>query len=313
MNIIPIAFAFDNNLTMPAAVAFTSLLKNAAPETFYDIYILHSEKEELDKFFFSKFVEEFQNCKINYVTVGDTFDGAFEIRGITTPAYYRLLIPELIPEYNKVIYADADIIFRMDLSEVYSLDLKENYIAAVKDPGINLTNEGINYIKNLPAVKSGHYINSGFLIMNTSLMRQDNLVEKLKATALHKWRFQDQDTLNIVCSGRIYELATKYNMMDSSYKFGLKELDKWETLYSALAFKEGLKEGNIHYNGHKPWKRWSVNFDIWWEYYRMSPIYDESYYFNFFYSRLNELDQLSLLKRIKILVRYFIYPPKRQI
>lgn len=44
MNIIPIAFAFDNNLIMPAAVAFTSLLKNAAPETFYDIYILHSER-----------------------------------------------------------------------------------------------------------------------------------------------------------------------------------------------------------------------------------------------------------------------------
>lgn len=44
MNIIPIAFAFDNNLTMPAAVAFTSLLKNASPETFYDIFILHSEK-----------------------------------------------------------------------------------------------------------------------------------------------------------------------------------------------------------------------------------------------------------------------------
>ena len=130
MNIIPIAFAFDNNLIMPAAVAFTSLLKNAAPETFYDIYILHSEKEELDKFYFSKIVEEFQNCKINYITVGNIFEGAFEIRDITTPTYYRLLIPKLIPQYNKIIYADVDIIFRLDLSDLYSIDLGVNYLAA---------------------------------------------------------------------------------------------------------------------------------------------------------------------------------------
>lgn len=310
MNTVPIAFCFDRRITLPACVTIYSLLKNANSNTFYDIFILHSYKEQIDKALITSVSSLFEHCRINYREVDDTFDKAFEIRDITVAAYYRLLIPELIPEYNKVIYADVDIIFRMDLSEVYSLDLKGNYIAAVKDPGINLTNDGINHIKTLPGVKSGHYINSGFLIMNSALMRQDNLAEKLKTTALHKQRFQDQDTLNIVCSERIYELAPKYNMMDYSYMFGLKELDKWETLYSALAFKEGLKEGNIHYNGHKPWKKWSVNFDIWWEYYRMSPIYDESYYFDFYYLRLNELDQLPLLKRIKILVRYFIYPPK---
>ena len=307
MNIIPIAFAFDNNLIMPAAVAFTSLLKNAAPETFYDIYILHSEKEELDKFFFSKIVEEFQNCKINYVTVGNIFDGAFEIRGITTPAYYRLLIPKLIPQYDKIIYADADIIFRLDLSNLYSIDLGENYLAATKDLGLNLSNDGKKHVKNLPNVTSGNYLQSGFIMLNSALIRKDRLIDKLVEVASQKWKFQDQDTLNIVCHDRVLFLEPKYNMTDYSFYYGIKEQTKWNELYTAQEFKEGVACGNLHYNGHKPWKKWSVNFDIWWEYYRISPVFDEKFYFDFYYSRLNELDQLPLMKRIKILIRYFVY------
>lgn len=130
MNVVPIAFAFDNNLTIPAAVTFTSLLVNAAPNTFYDIFVLHSAKASLDKHLLSLIDDTFHNCKISYVPVGDTFDNAFEIRGITTPAYYRLLIPTLIPQYDKIIYADADIIFRLDLSNLYSTDLGSNYLAA---------------------------------------------------------------------------------------------------------------------------------------------------------------------------------------
>ena len=65
--------------------------------------------------------------------------------------------------------------------------------------------------------------------------------------------------------------------------------------------------GNIHYNGHKPWKKYAVNFDIWWEHYRKSPYFNSDYYFEFFYNKLNELDQLPFTKRVKILLRYFIY------
>ena len=35
------------------------------------------------------------------------------------------------------------------------------------------------------------------------------------------------------------------------------------------------------------------------------------FYFDFYYNKLDELDQLSLLKRLKILARYFIYGRKK--
>ena len=123
MNRIPIVFAFDNNLVFPACVCLSSLMMHAKENTFYDIYILHSVHEQLNREELDKLPLYYKNCRITYRSVGNTFDGAFEIRGVTKPTYFRLLIPQLIPEYDKVIYADVDIIFRLDLWDVYNTDI----------------------------------------------------------------------------------------------------------------------------------------------------------------------------------------------
>ena len=99
-------------------------------------------------------------------------------------------------------------------------------------------------------------------------------------------------------------------MTDLSFVHFIRNREMVMRIYSDSEIKEALQYGNIHYNGHKPWKKYCVNFDIWWEYYRKSPFFDEKFYFDFFYGKLNELDQLSLWKRIKVLVRYFIHRQK---
>lgn len=49
MHKVPIAFAFDNNLILPACVCISSLLMNANEDTYYDIFILHSANIILKK------------------------------------------------------------------------------------------------------------------------------------------------------------------------------------------------------------------------------------------------------------------------
>lgn len=310
MKIIPIAFAFDNNLVMPACVCLSSLMMNAKPDTFYDIFILHSEKENLRKDELNKLPKHYPNCRIQYRTVGDLFDNAFEIRGITTPAYYRLLIPELIPEYDKVIYADADIIFRMDLSDLYAADLGENYVAATKDLGLNIGDDGRKYIQSVEGLPLGRYLQSGFIVLNNSTIRQDDLVSRFKDLAKRKLKYQDQDILNLACGERVMYLPAKYNMTDYTFYYAMRETEKLTGYLTTEELPDAICNGNLHFNGHKPWKKYCVNFDIWWEYYRKSPYFDEKFYFEFFYSKLNELDKLSLWKRVKILVRYFLYGQK---
>ena len=306
-NIVPIAFAFDNNLVMPACICISSLLMNARPDTFYDIFILHSPKEELTKEKLDLLPHYYSNCRLQYRKVDATFDDAFEIRGITTPTYYRLLIPDLIPEYDKVIYSDVDVIFRMDLSQLYQSDLAGYLLAATKDLDLNLSKEGKEYIVSTLGLIQGNYLQAGFIIMNNALMRKDKKEKQLKALAKQKYKHQDQDILNIACQGKVLYLPPCYNMTNYSYNYMLHDYDLVETLYTDEEIRFALSHGNIHYNGQKPWKGYCVNFDIWWEYYRKSPFFDAKFYYDFFAKKMGELDRFTLWKRIKLLVRYFVY------
>lgn len=306
MNIIPIAFAFDNNLAFPACVCLSSLMMHAKLDTFYDIFILHSEKEELQKEELNKLPTYYPNCRINYRTVDGTFDQAFEIRGITTPAYYRLLIPELIPEYDKVIYSDVDVIFREDLSEIYQTDLEGYYIAGVDSIAHLIPGLKAYYEKERGGEAKGQ-IYSGNLIINSRKILEDNLIPEFKKHIPEKYKFQDMDILNIVCKGYIKYLTPSFCLTNYINEFAVHRMNEIKEIWTESEIRHALDFGIVHYNGVKPWKAYCVNFDIWWEYYRKSPYFDEKFYFDFFYNKLDELDQLPLLKRIKILVRYFVY------
>lgn len=306
MKIVPIVFAFDNNLVLPACVCISSLLMNAKEDTFYDIFILHSEKEKLNKTELDKVSHYFPNCKIQYRVVDETFDKSFEIRGITTPAYYRLLIPELIPEYDKIIYSDVDVIFRSDLSDFYlNTDMQNYYIAGVNSFA-HLIPENLTYYKRKGMDARG-IIYSGNLIFNSKKIIEDNIIPKFRSLATNKYKFQDMDILNIVCNGKIKYLSPEFCLTTYISNWTIYNRSELNKFWTDEIIDRALSKGIVHYNGQKPWKGFCVNFDIWWEYYRKSPFFDEKYYFDFFYSHLNELDQLSLWKRIKILIRYFVY------
>ena len=309
MKIVPIVFAFDNNLVLPACVCISSLLMNAKKDTFYDIFIIHSEKEKLNKTELDKIPHYFPDCKIQYRVVDETFDESFEIRGITTPAYYRLLIPELIPEYDKIIYSDVDVIFRSDLSDFYlSTDMKDYYIAGVNSFA-HLIPENLVYYKRMGMDARG-IIYSGNLIFNSKKIIEDEIIPKFRSLALNKYKFQDMDILNIICEGKIKYLSPEFCLTTYISNWTIYNRSELNKFWKDEIIDRALSKGIVHYNGQKPWKGFCVNFDIWWEYYRKSPFFDEKYYFDFFYNHLNELDQLSLWKRIKILIRYFVFGRK---
>lgn len=305
VNKIPIAFAFDDNLILPACVCFSSLLTHARSTTFYEIFILHPSNTLKDKSLFQRIRETYDRCNITYIEIADAFSDGYEIRGITKATYYRLLIPELIPQYSKIIYADVDIIFRMDLTELYNTNIKDVYVAATYDIGMLLTESGQRHISDLGLDKN-KYMQAGVLLMNTEKIREDNLEQQFLTLYGNKYKYQDQDILNITCCKFHLRLPMKYNMTDYTFMYLRAQAPYFKDM-SGSEIVEALNTGNLHFNGHKPWVKYSLNFDIWWEYYRKSPVFDRTFYTDFYYSRLNILDQLSLWKRIKVLVRYFIY------
>ena len=153
-------------------------------------------------------------------------------------------------------------------------------------------------------------IYSGNLIINSKRIREDKLIPKFCALADKQYRFQDMDMINIVCEGRIKYLSPAFCLTNYINDFAVNNRDDLLSIWTEEEINVALEKGIVHYNGQKPWKGFCVNFDIWWEYYRKSPYFNEQFYFEFFYKKLDELDSLSLWKRIKILIRYFVYGKK---
>ena len=118
------------------------------------------------------------------------------------------------------------------------------------------------------------------------------------------------DIINLVCAEHIKYLEPSFCVTTYFTDYALHQRKALNAFWTGREISEALQNGIVHYNGQKPWKGYCVNFDIWWEYYRKSPFFDAKCYIDFFYSRLNEYDLLPLWKRIKILIRYFVYGRK---
>lgn len=316
MNVIPIVFAIDNNVVMQCGVTITSLLMNAEARTFYDIYILCNQSQLMDenkKVLQLAFAGE-KGCKISFVDVGESFkesEGLAEGH-ITTATYFRLAIPALFPQFDKVIYADIDMIFQQDLSELYQSSLPhEELVAAVLDLAID---DKYYFMSKLPArigKNEKDYFNAGFLVMNLEQMRKADVQEELTRHAKIKYDMNDQDVLNIVCNGKVQFLPSMFNFQPGHFANYL-----WGKEKSEISFEELFKRGTIHYTGMlKPWNSLDcVAGDTWWHYYKMSPFYDDVVYFkrqydlieshkNDFRSKTNK----QLLTRVMVNVKHKLF------
>ena len=311
MKIVPIVFTFDANLLLPASVCISSLLMNANEGTFYDIYILHPESCDFSQSSVTLVAEKYANCRVTFREVKNEFSESYEIRGITTTAYYRLIIPRLIPEYDKVIYSDVDVIFREDLSKYYETDMRGYYFAAV-DTASAIRPSIQKYVKEKLNIDHRYgYFYSGNLIINSSLILKDGLMAKFYELAEKKFLYQDMDIINIACYGRIKPLIPAFCLTNYLTEIMITRRKEFLKLFPDNVIEYSLHNGIVHYNGPKPWKEMCVNFDIWWEYYRKSPVYDERFYFDFFNNYKGVLYNISFKQRLKLLLKYFIYGRKK--
>jgi lipopolysaccharide biosynthesis glycosyltransferase len=251
---IPVVFSTDHNFVMPTSVAMLSMLESS-PDVAFDIFILQSEDvSDDDCKILNDIVSSFPSSSIQYISLGQNFSGAFEIRGISKASYYRLLIPWLIPQYDKVLYLDGDIVVMRNISELYNHEIGNNYIAGVA-PFKYDGHSYHDYAFKL-GLKATDYINAGILLINSKKMRQDNLKDSLMEEAKKKYTFLDQDILNVVCKDKIALLPWKYNY----------------TPHTTLS-EEPENICIYHYAGPKPWNILTGHWIEWYDVYRRSPLY----------------------------------------
>ena len=262
VNVIPVVFCFDKRIILGASVAIKSLIDCANENTSYDIRIFHSDLSLENQKALSLLTQETRHNLVFHYINPDIFKGApHNNHSWTELVYYRLLIPEILKEYDKVIYSDVDVMFKGDLSEIYNINLDGYEMAAVP---VELNREGQMIChKYFPENKNDKIYISSFLVMNCKLMREEKTVDKF-FDVIKKFdkrlKFFDLDTMNIACDKFLsipFTYGTFQSIMYSNDYKSSREYSFLKYIYSDDELENARKNPiMIHYAGGlgKPWR-----------------------------------------------------------
>lgn len=269
--IIPIVLASDNKYAPFMYTTILSILENAYKKTFYVFYLLvPSNFSKLNQNLILKLNNNYK-CSIHFIFIKNIFENIIlKIPHITFPTYYRLLIGDVLPkEFNKCIYLDVDVCVCKDLSELFNIDLKDNYIAGVVAAGYYFSEQ--NNCKRLKIPSMKQYVNAGVMVMNLKQIRKDNMTQKFKELVKRNYDSQDQDVLNVACYDKILTLPPKYNAM-------VLRLKENNPLLRNLYKEKDIIEANnspyiIHYvDKRKPWNNIGIYMEnYWWNIAKKTP------------------------------------------
>lgn len=110
----------------------------------------------------------------------------------------RAAFTKLFPNLDKILSIDNDVIINENISELWDIDLKDNYFAGVPEPR--------------KSNSSFKYINFGFVMYNLKQLREDKkddfIISNLNT---YYYNEAEQDCYNENCQGRILELSPTYN------------------------------------------------------------------------------------------------------
>ena len=203
-----------------------------------------------------------------YIPLKGRLEGVYTDPRYTEAASFRLLLPELLPEYDSLVYIDCDVIVRQDIGILYAQTcLEDKYLGVVFEAPIENQAQRFRALGCDPRC----YFNSGFLLMNLKQMRQEKVSEKLlEACKVPYLEFPDQDALNQVCQGRVLPLSPLYNGIRTFFLPQYKP--DFEQEYPQPGLWDKVQDqASIHYTGGKPWQLLTVQFAAWWSTYDSLP------------------------------------------
>ncbi len=261
---IPICFATDDNYVPFLTVALASLLDNASKENFYRIYVLTSHLSEENMNSILKQAKE--NSSIEFVQLSKELDkvqAMFHLRDYySKETYYRIFIPNLFPQYEKVLYLDCDITVLGDVSELYNTEIHGYYVAAATEEVMQTFEVFGNYVEQADGINRKDYFNAGILLINCRRWRNKLIAERF-VDLLNRYKFrvvQDEDYLNVLCKANVKKISLGWNK--TSYKnddFDDKDLKiiHWKINWRPWKYKDVLYEEHF------------------WKYAKMTDFYDK--------------------------------------
>jgi lipopolysaccharide biosynthesis glycosyltransferase len=230
---IHIVSVANNDYARPLAVMLYSLLENSAARKRIIINIIDDGILYQNKLIIRKVIHKFHS-QVRFLNVNKSLYQDLRTNGrFGREVYYRISIPELLEsEIEKAIYLDCDLIVQEDIERLWSINLGEHFLAAVKTPAGE-------HRRKVLSIPRHSYFNSGVMVLNLRKWRLNNISQKvIRFIKSHpmKIKFPDQDGLNAILYNKWLRLHPKWNY------------------YTSYNLPLAVKPSIIHYNGNrKPW------------------------------------------------------------
>jgi lipopolysaccharide biosynthesis glycosyltransferase len=190
--------------------------------------------------------------EIGFHQVADSWVEGLPVTDFTKKAtWYRISLDELLPEADRVLFLDVDLLVRESLLPLWTTPLDGHLIAAVTNvpPGPER-----GYVER-PELGGDRYFNAGVLLIDLAAVRREGIGPYLRQYAVReaarlKWR--DQDALNEVLHARRLPLHPKWNCMNAVLHFSYAD-----EYFDARELEEARGHPAIrHFEGpsfNKPW------------------------------------------------------------
>jgi lipopolysaccharide biosynthesis glycosyltransferase len=261
VNETPIVFGVDDRYVVGLGVALRSLVAhNRDHLAEMEVIVLH---EDLSP-------EAIRRVRCHGEELGDRLrllrchlpDRGYDVsRGATRANYLRLFMDRVLPDRDRVLYLDSDVLVLGDLAPLLATDLGELPLAAVRDPtqGVYRYGNALPGWRELGIPPDREYFNSGVMLARLEQCRRAGLFERAlrfmeeRPDCIVWW---DQDALNWAVDDRWLRLDRTWNAApmsaligEQSCGYGMEEVVPLRTLLD-----EELRARILHYMSWlKPW------------------------------------------------------------
>jgi len=207
---IRIALCADEYYLTPACVTIASILATAKNPV--DIVLItNASKQSLHAV---QCVAGYFGAKITFIApdreTREKTSGSMLWGKESDATYWRLGLPDYLPDASRVLYLDCDVIVRRDLGELWSAALGDRLLAAARDA---FAHEN----KKMAVEFGGDYFNAGVLLLNLKQWRKQSLARKVMKIIAemeaenHPYRFHEQSPLNKAVNGNWLVLPPTWN------------------------------------------------------------------------------------------------------
>jgi lipopolysaccharide biosynthesis glycosyltransferase len=246
-----VGLCVDGDYLEGGAVVVATLVRHFDPDMPLTVWVLHAGMRPDERRLYEAAVDRAApNVRLRFARIPDgLLDHPVASGYISSATFGRLALARLLPKSaRRILYLDADMMVREDLSELFSLDLQDAVGGAVREPSDPFfwSRNGLQHVFDLGFDPWQPYFNVGMLILDAEAFRTRRVEERcLDYLGAHRPTLMDQDALNAVLQGAILELPTRWNVEDYYFKSPARR-DRYRTI---------LAEARVihHVGDRKPW------------------------------------------------------------